>query len=344
MKILKKEVLSNGRCHIYFCGIKIASYKRRRVINQDGYQNTNYGKIFYPYYNQDVIPSSKEPDIYDKLGNKMRTFFLRDLHMAADPTCQSKYFIWDKFNVGLDIHFYSHNAMLETMGNPKHKFGFLIESESIVPDDYNIFDKYPNLYTQFDYIFTYSSKILETIPNARFVPFAAGIWGKLCEPDLYKHKTKLCSFISSNKKMCPLHEFRFNLAHKCKQENLCDTFGTFDGGPRVEHLSDTYRDYMFCICLENDIKKFYFSERFTTALANQCIPIYLGATEIDKFFNSDGIIKITTESDIKQILQMCTPEEYARRLPAMLDNYERVKKYVNVWDFMYETYLKTMDI
>lgn len=345
MKIFKKERLPNGRRHIYFCGIKIASYKKKVTnVQPCNYQETQYGKVYFPYYNSIVMSSNKEPDIYNKDGQKMRTFFLRDFHMSADPTCQSKYFAWDKFNIGLPVHFYSHNAMLETMGNPKHKFGFLIESEAIVPEDYKIFDKHPDLYKHFDLIFTYSSEILEKVPNARFVPFAAGLWSDLCEPDLYKHKTKICSFISSNKHMCPLHEFRFNLAHKCKNEHLCDTYGTFDGGQRVENLADTYRDYMFCICLENDITKLYFSERFTTALANQCIPIYLGAGEIDKFFNPDGIIKITPESDIKEVLKMCTPEEYKRRLPAVLDNYERAKKYVNIWDYIYEEYLKKMGI
>jgi len=344
MKLFRKERLSDGRRHVYFCGLKIASYKKRSNENSK-YIDTNYGKVYFPYYNTALLPNSREPDIYTKDGRKMRTFFLRDLHLADSSTQSSKYFIWDKFNIGLNMHFYSHNAMLETMGKPKHKFGILIESEAIVPEDYKIFEKYPDLYKQFDYIFTYSSKILDTIPNARFVPFASGIWDEPCEPDLYKHKSKICSFISSNKRMCPLHEFRYNLANKCKNEHLCDTFGTFDGGPRIEHLSDTYRDYMFCICLENDITKFYFSERFTTALANQCIPIYLGATEINQFFNPDGIIKITTESDIEQVLKMCTPEEYKRRLPAVLDNYERVcKKYLNVFDFMYEEYLSKMDI
>ena len=343
MKIFRKEILQNGRRHIYFCGIKIASYKK----NSDTsclFQNTGYGRVYFPYYNSAVMPSNKEPDIYNKEGQKIRTFFLRDVHWADSPTQNSKYFIWDKFNIGLDVHFYSHNAMLETMGNPKHKFGILVESEAIVPEDYKIFEKHPDLYKQFDYIFTYSSKILNTIPNARFVPFASGVWGDICEPDLYKHKTKICSFISTNKRMCPLHEFRFNLAHKCKNEKLCDTFGTFDGGPRVEQLSDTYRDYMFCICLENDITDLYFSERLTTALANQCIPIYMGARKIDDFFNPDGIIKITPESDIKEILRTCTPEEYKRRLPAVLDNYERAKKYGKIWDFIYETYLKEMGI
>ena len=31
IRLFKKETLSNGRCHIYFCGLKIASYKEKHV-------------------------------------------------------------------------------------------------------------------------------------------------------------------------------------------------------------------------------------------------------------------------------------------------------------------------
>ena len=341
MKIFKKEKLPNGRRHIYFCGIKIASYKNRRTnIQSCNYQETQYGHVYFPYYNPTVMPSNKEPDIYNKDGQKMRTFFLRDIHLAAEPPQQSNFFIWDKFNIGLDVHFYSHNAMLETMGNPKHKFGFFIETEAIVPEDYKIFDKHPDLYKQFDLIFTNSKKILDSVPNARFAPMNCSLFnGNFCDECCYKNKTKIASILSSDKKLCPLHEFRFNLAHKCKTEYLCDTYGTFDGGSLV-NIDETLRDYRFSICIENIQSPYLFTERLICAFANQCIPIYLGASEIDKFFNPDGIIKITPESDIKEVLKMCTPEEYKRRLPAVLDNYERCKQFINPWDYIYEEYLK----
>ena len=93
------------------------------------------------------------------------------------------------------------------------------------------------------------------------------------------------------------------------------------------------------ICLENDVKPYYFSERLIETFANQTIPIYCGAVKIDEFFNPDGIIKISTKSDIEEVLKQCTKEEYERRLPAVLDNYERCKKYVNSFDYMFENYL-----
>ena len=64
----------------------------------------------------------------------------------------TKYFLTDRFNFGLKTHFYSHQAMLETMGNPDKKFGFLFESMGIVPEDYKIFDKHKGLNKDFDLI------------------------------------------------------------------------------------------------------------------------------------------------------------------------------------------------
>lgn len=72
------------------------------------------------------------------------------------------------------------------------------------------------------------------------------------------------------------------------------------------------------------------------------MPVYLWTTEIDKFFNPDGIIKITTKDydNIEEILKQCTKEEYERRLPAILDNYQRVQSYRNIWDKLYEEHLR----
>lgn len=340
MKIFEKIRTASGKRQIFIFGIRIFSYKKKKNYASTLFKETSYGNIYFPYYNQVVMPSNKEPDIYDIDGNKLRTFFLRDFHMSADPTQQSKYFVWDKFNIGLDVHFYSHQAMLETMGYPKHKFGFLIETEAIAPKDYKIFEEHPNLAKEFDLIFTNSKQIINTIPNARFAPINCSLYGGSFAPeDIYKRKNKIASILSSDKKMCPLHIFRYNLACQCKKDHLCDTFGTFDGGDKV-NIDKTLRDYYFSICVENCQTPYLFTERLICAFANQCIPIYLGATEIDKFFNPDGIIKITTETDIKEVLKLCTPEEYKRRIPAVLDNYERSKQYINPWDYIYEKYVR----
>lgn len=306
-------------------------YKRKR--------HKYYGYCYLPEYNTRQPLSSNDSNLYNEFGEKLEVFFIRDKHLRTFPCRNSRYFMWDRYNFGLKTHFYSHESMLEIEGNPDRRYGFLCESPAIVPKSYKLFDKFKGLEKDFDLIFTYSAKILDKIDNARFVPFGATLYnGSFAPENIYQTKSKNASILSSNKLMCELHKFRYDLAWKCKNNNLADTFGTFDGGNLVS-IDDTLRDYRYSICIENIIEPYFFTERIVCALANQTIPIYLGATKIDKFFNPDGIIQITTESDIEKVLKECTKEAYEERLPAVLENYEKVKGYTKPFDYMYEHYL-----
>ena len=311
-----------------------------------------YGKIYYPNYNLDfefknyylsnsaVYNNEHSSNLYNEYGEKLKLFFIRDNSFAHIPYRQSRYFMWDRYNFGLNTHFYSHRHMLETMGKPDKRYGLLTESEAIERKAHNLFHTHKGLEKDYDLIFTHSARVLDKIDNARFVPFCATLWNKNeLSNDAYTKKTKNVSIVSSDKLMCELHKYRYDLAHKCKREYLADTYGTFDGGPMVK-MSDILTSYRYSICIENDIQPYFFTERLVSTLAAQTIPIYLGATEIDKFFNPDGIIQISTNDDISTVLKQCTKEEYERRLPAILDNYQKALEYNNPYDYMYEKYLK----
>ena len=325
---LGQEIIDRIRC------------KKRSYGKTVSAKHLKYGKIYYPNYNLDTEFVNSDSNLYNEFGEKLKIFFYRDDMCAHSPYRQSRYFMWDRYNFGLKTHFYSHMHMLEQMGNPDKKYGLLLESEAIKRNAYKLFDSHKGLEKDFDLIFTHSAKILDKIDNARFVPFCASLWNKdQISDDAYTRKTKNVSILSSDKLMCELHKFRYDLAYKCKRENLADTFGTFDGGPMVK-IADTLTDYRYSICIENEVQPYFFTERLISALAAQTIPIYLGATEIDKFFNPDGIIKITTKDDINEVLKKCTKEEYENRLPAILDNYKRALEYQNPLDYMYTKYLK----
>ena len=102
--------------------------------------------------------------------------------------------------------------------------------------------------------------------------------------------------------------------------------------------------YRYSVVIENQTSEFYFSEKILDCFAAETIPIYLGATQIDKFFNPEGIIKITVEdcNHIEEVLQKCTPEEYEKRLPAVIENFQRVQEYIKFtpFDRIYLKYLK----
>ena len=156
-------------------------------------------------------------------------------------------------------------------------------------------------------------------------------------------KDRDVSILSSDKVMCELHRFRLALAKMCKVERLADTYGRFDGGDYVKSVDETLDRYRFSFIIENDISDYYFSERLTSCLASQTIPIYVGARKISEFFNTDGMI-LLEKPDLelaKEALKQCNRQTYEEKLPAVLENYERVQEYRNMQDYLYEHYLCT---
>ena len=321
---------------------KIREKKRSMKVYSTAYE-TN---IYFPYYDRRVKFSSQKPDIYNLEGQKMDTWFIRDVHFCHNPyMLNSKYFLWDRFNIGLNTHFYSHAAMLETMGTPTYRYGILVESKTIEPIGYELFKNHKGLEKDFDAIFTYDAELLNSLDNAKFLPYCAHTWygnvkdGGTFDSLAYKKKKKMISMISSDKCLCDLHLSRLNLAKEVKAKNMVDTFGTFDGGGYTK-LADTLTDYRFSIIIENDITDYFFTEKITSCFAAHTIPIYLGARKINNFFNQDGIIKITTDDleNIDAVLKQCTESEYEARTSAIIDNYNRSKKYFNIDDWLYENY------
>ena len=116
-----------------------------------------------PYPNNMCRPTSKYPEVYNKYGEQMEFYFLYDQLMECYSL--SRYFLWDRANYGLDTHFYMHNNMLTTKGKPIRKYGLLVESKAIVPDNYRIFDRYRGLEKEFVSIFTYDEDLLNRIEN-----------------------------------------------------------------------------------------------------------------------------------------------------------------------------------
>ena len=282
------------------------------------------------------------PKIYNAEGHPLETDFIKNRHSRHAPFGhEGKHFFWDRYNYGLDTHFYGPEAMTGTLGKPAVKYGMLTESRTIVPKDYEVFHRNRGLEKDFRYIFTYDDRILNEIENARFYPVAAGIWNSEMREGRYREKDRDLSILSSDKVMCALHRFRLELARLCKREGLADTFGRFDGGGYVEKVDETLNRYRFSMIIENDVSDYYFSERLTSCFAAQTVPVYLGARRIGDFFNTDGMILLGSADleEAESLIAECTRERYEAMLPAVLDNYERVKEYVNMQDYLYEHYL-----
>lgn len=328
--------------------IRTKAYGPRILRNVYNYIHRKDEVYYYPLYNINAQMSERKLKIYNEDGEAMDNFFIRDFHRASNPNWNnSRYFIWDRFNFGLETHFYSHWAMLETMGKPKRKYGIMLESRAIATEDYNIFRKNKGLEREFEKIFTFDDCLLNELDNAAFYPVCAAVWYGVNDSTVsldekaYEKKKKNISIVSSDKASCELHRFRIEAARKCKREGLADTFGTFDGG-RLCGIEESLTDYRYSIAIENFVSDYFYCEKLTNCFAAQTIPIYLGARKIGDFFNMDGIIQLKMEDleSLDDILRQCDEKEYMQRLPAILDNYQRVQEYLNMDDYLYTHFFR----
>lgn len=207
----------------------------------------------------------------------------------------------------------------------QRKFAWLLESRAIIPQVYEwVLSNLDECLGTFESIFTWDQELLKISDKFKWVP-AQGFWIK--DPKVYD-KSKLVSFISSTKMYCPGHLIR--LKHVEELRGCVDLYGR--GFNEVENKEDAMCDYMFSVAIENDVRETYFTEKILDCFATGTIPVYLGAPDIGKHFNSDGIIPLDDFFSI-------SADVYYSRMDAIQDNLERAKKMEILEDFIYENYL-----
>lgn len=294
------------------------------------------------------------PELYNSRGEKYKIFYLKNSLNAHTPYSMvagriSDRILWDRFNQGLPVHFYNHQDMLDTSRFAQKKFGVLRESEAIVPEDYKIIMNNPGLAGEFTHIFTHNEEILNKYSNASFVP-AYGVWygtklfGGTMTGKAFESKEKEISFISSDKAISEYHKIRISLAQRYKDHKKIDGFGKAFNN-YVKYKADALESYRYSIVIENGSSPYYFTEKILDCFASMTIPIYLGATRIDDFFNTDGIITISKDNleNLDKVLESCCKEDYESRLEAIKDNYQRVQKYLSFEDYLLDNYEKMFE-
>lgn len=229
------------------------------------------------------------------------------------------------------INFYVDNNVyyLEDKKDDKG-IALLVEPRAIIPGTYNWIEQ---KYNHFKYVFTFDSKLLSILPNAKKL-----IYGQITAEFPDDPKDKNISMVCSNKGFCDGHLNRQRVARSL--QGIIDTKGKFNGGPFCDD-KDIYSGYRFNVAMENYSDGYYFTEKICNCLASKTVPIYYGCPHISEYFNMDGIIQVGCSMDIarvvKQILQ--DPEgEYNKRLEAIEDNFKRVQKYRSYAKLFLETY------
>ncbi len=125
------------------------------------------------------------------------------------------------------------------------------------------------------------------------------------------------SFIRSKKKCLSGHKLRYTLYETITKKRSYELFFP-------ESYLDTkiplFHDSMFHLAIENCQQNNYFTEKIIDCFISYTIPIYWGCPNIFEYFDINGIITFSSKEQLELILDSLTPEDYTKRLDAVLKN------------------------
>ena len=260
------------------------------------------------------------------------TFAHHDEPISSTHGKQAKFVEWDRTGKA-DVSIHVDDGLF-IEGSPhvkkENRYGWLLEAESITPQFYT---NAPRVLDNYECIFTSNESLLRLDPRFKG-PIPLGmIWIK--EPKIHE-KSKLVSMISSNKAMVAGHVYRLQWVEKL--QGKLDLFGK--GFQELEKKEDGLNDYMFSVAIENCgygmTQKNYFTEKLLDCFATGTIPVYFGCSNLEDYFNPDGVIKLDHTFDPASL----TPELYESKRSAIEENFERCLDYEVMEDFIYQNHLK----
>lgn len=236
--------------------------------------------------------------------------------------------VFDK-NAEYDVFFWTDDNIFYCNVYDEKNYGWLTESEAIVPDMYQRIEGNLQIAENFVSIFTHKRELVSRSDKFKWIP-ASSVWIK----DTAIHdKTKLVSMITSTKQMCAGHLKRLSYLEKFK-----DKVEVFGNGIRpIATKEEGLNDYMFSVAIENAEYSGYFTEKILDCFATGTVPIYLGDPDVGMVFNTDGIIFLNKDFDIESL----TPELYYSKMDAIRDNFNRVHDFFTIEDYIYHNYWKT---
>ena len=88
---------------------------------------------------------------------------------------------------------------------------------------------------------------------------------------------------------------------------------------------------MFSVIVENEYQDHYFTEKLIDSLRSFTVPIYLGAPNIARYFEADGLLLPGSMDELVAMANALSPADYWMRLPALHENQRRSMPY---WDLL----------
>lgn len=198
----------------------------------------------------------------------------------------------------------------------------------------------------FSLILTWSDKVLKNCENSSFLVYGESWFDDkhIFEPGTKNAKTRnknFCvSFLRGNKLQSIGHSIRHEIYSRQDEIKIPKEFWTCLGDlSDFSTMKDTkeysFGEYQFSICIENNSREGYFTEKITDCILCKTIPIYYGCSNIGNFYNKDGIIQFNNADQAIKLINKLTPEYYNDRLNIIEENYQKA--------FEYKDYIQTIN-
>lgn len=185
----------------------------------------------------------------------------------------------------------------------------------------------------FNVILTWDDKVLNNCENAMFLPFGH-TWFK---PDQYEknhNKEFKIAHLRGNLLKSYGHQMRWEILDR-KNEVKVPTkfFDVYGDRHNIERAridkEEIFGDSMFGIAIENFSHRGFFTEKILDCFLMKTIPIYWGCSNIDIFFNKEGIIKFENTDDFIYIANDLTEDFYYSKKDIIEENYQKALQYVD---------------
>ena len=252
-----------------------------------------------------------------KILNLKDKNFYPDKYSARQGT--SSLIGWDRSCSQVGPTVYTDRYLRRTVGHkPEKKIAWLLEPIVINP---SIYPWIRSNYGLFDEVWTHDEEVLNAVENSKWVPMG-GTWIEAEARRIYP-KSKVCSFIASDKNWAPGHQLRQGI--RASLPNSVDSFGK--GFNFLSRKADGLINYCFSIAIENCVRDTYFTEKLIDCFNTGTIPIYWGTRNVDQYFNPDGIIHFSDVDALLEIIMSLSLEKYSALLNAVKENFELAKEF-----------------
>ena len=206
----------------------------------------------------------------------------------------------------------------------KAKISVMIVEPDVIHNLYINISKY--LHWRFYKILTKNKYLLEEIHNTSFFYFGSTFIQNSDKIDL--QKKNMASLIASNQNRLTGHKLRHEVVQHIKNNNF--NVSVIGRGYRpFENKEDGLKSYRYSIVIENTSELDYFTEKVIDACLLETIPIYWGAPNISKYFDTRGFIVCENIDQILQAIRTISIDDYNSKVEWIMKNKVKAAYHAN---------------